>query len=425
MDKETIHYIITGFHERDLPRTISRDLRVPLDTDKVVILTGIRRSGKTFILYDTIQKLCAANVDKRNILYINFADDRLFPLRLDDMDVILKAYYELYPEKTDEKKYIFFDEIQTVPHWEKYIRRIHDTENLQIFITGSSSKLLSKEISTALRGRGISYEVFPLSFPEYLRFRGIEYTPYSVKSESQIAHEFQRYMKIGGFPEIVIAQEEIRQKILQEYADMILYKDLLEHYGIQHKYLLKYLIKLCFSQPGTQFSINKVYNSLKSQNVDIAKNTVYEYMEYLQDSFVAFFVRKYSTSLRKQEQYLKKLFVIDNGLVHSYTMNPSPDWGKRLENILFLHFRSKNQPVFFYKNKTEIDFVLETKQKFLMINAAHTISNEHTAQREIKSLFNGIKHFPHSDMLIIANDWDKNLIDKTVPITAAWKYLLQ
>jgi predicted AAA+ superfamily ATPase len=163
--------LITDFHESPpKQQIIPRDYAIPLNSRKIISLIGVRRSGKTFLLYALIQQL-RQQIDPRNIVYINFEDDRLYPLTLKDLDDLIEAYFELYPDNREDKLYFFLDEIQNVPDWERFVRRIYDTLNLQIFVTGSSSKLLSFEIATSLRGRTLSFEIFPFSFKEYLAYK--------------------------------------------------------------------------------------------------------------------------------------------------------------------------------------------------------------------------------------------------------------
>ena len=185
MDKETLKYVLAQSTSRPLPPATPRTLKLPLNSRKVVTLVGIRRSGKTYLLYETMRRLEKQGVDRRRILYLNFEDDRLFPIQTGELDLILRAHEELYHEVAAEKKYLFFDEVQDVPAWEKYLRRLHDTEDAHLFVTGSSSHLLSRELATGLRGRSVSYEVFPLSFAEFLSFRRLEHQPYSRASESR------------------------------------------------------------------------------------------------------------------------------------------------------------------------------------------------------------------------------------------------
>ena len=209
-------YVLNEFTTKPLPDVAPRTLELPTTARKVVTLVGIRRTGKTYLLYQTMRRLLAEGVDRRRILYLNFEDDRLLPIRTDELDLILRGHEELYPDVTNGKKYLFFDEVQNVPSWETYIRRLHDTENAHIFVTGSSSHLMSRELATGLRGRSVSYEVFPLSFGEFLAFRGVAYEPYSRASESRVAASMEDYLRTGGLPEVVLADESLRQRILKE-----------------------------------------------------------------------------------------------------------------------------------------------------------------------------------------------------------------
>ena len=202
--------------------------------------------------------------------------------------ILYRAYYELYPQKRDEKVYFFFDEIQNVEHWEKFVRRIYDSLNVQIFITGSSSKLLGSEISTALRGRTLAYEIFPFSFSEYLRFRKIEINLHSSKSLSYIANAFDDYIRHGAFPETVGVIPDIRSRTLKDYVDLIIYKDIVERHGIKNHALMKHLVKYCFSNMATLASMTKLYNDFKSQGFKLSKDTLFEYFSYLNDAFALF-----------------------------------------------------------------------------------------------------------------------------------------
>lgn len=216
--KETFKKLITNFQERSFGTIMPRDYDIPTETKKIVSLIGVRRCGKTYILFSLIEKL-RKKIDTANIVYINFEDDRLFPIVLKDLDLLLEGYYELYPKKRDEKVYIFLDEIQNIEGWEKYVRRIYDTENVQLFVTGSSSKLLSSEIATSLRGRTITYEIFPFSFKEYLGYKNIEINLYSSKSVSFIKNAFDAYLVDGGFAETFDESSDIQKRILKDYLD--------------------------------------------------------------------------------------------------------------------------------------------------------------------------------------------------------------
>ena len=213
MKKEIIKTIIRDFHNFSLPKLFQRDLEIPTKTQKIISLIGVRRAGKTSIFLNLIKNLIKKKgISKEKIIYINFEDERLV-LNSDDLNLILQAYMDLYPNINLNECYIFFDEIQNILFWEKFIRRIYDTVTKNIFITGSNSKFLSTDIATSLRGRTISYEIYPLSFKEYLNFNKIKVDLYSSKSISQINHYLLKYLNSGGFPELISCDIKLHNKI--------------------------------------------------------------------------------------------------------------------------------------------------------------------------------------------------------------------
>lgn len=426
MDKETLAYIITDFHERSLPQVYSRLVQLPLELDKVVTLVGIRRSGKTSIFFDTMGRLISGGIDKRNILYLNFEDDRLFPIKIADMDLILRTYHELYPDKIGERKYVFLDEVHQVDGWEKYIRRIYDTENVRIFVTGSSSKLVPQQIAASLRGRTISFEIFPLQFSEFLLFRGISGKEYSKTFQAKMNNAFQDFLGWGSFPEIVLTEElYYRQKILREYSDLILYKDLIEHYGIKNLFLLKYLLKHIMVNTAKLFSINRLFNDLKSQGYSVSKDALYEYVGYLQESFILFSVEKYSSSVRVRQQNPSKTYVIDTGLSRVFQGAPHADIGRKLENALYISLRAREDisEIFYYHDTGEVDFIYREKGTIVLANVSLAINDVSTLQREVDSLRNAKERIPKARTLLITHEWKKDLIPSDIEIIPATTFL--
>jgi predicted AAA+ superfamily ATPase len=275
------------------------------ETQKVISLIGLRRAGKTFYFYQLINNLIEDSINPSQILYINFEDDRILPLNVKELNTILEAYYELYPENTSETLYLFFDEIQNIHNWELFIRRVHDKKNARIYITGSSSKLLSKEIATSLRGRTLSYYLFPLSFEEFLRFRQVtlnkdfEYTDARFK----VKKLFSEYLGGGGFPEVVLEAEELRQDILRNYFEMFIYRDLVERFSIRNISLLKSLVKFLITNIGTTFSVNSFYRTIK-KDMPVGKDTLMEYLSYLEDINLIYLV-PHSCFQRMRADWLK------------------------------------------------------------------------------------------------------------------------
>ena len=173
MNSDNLKGVLQQFVSRPLPPCRARELALPIGTGKVIGLAGVRRSGKTFLFFHTIQRLVAQGIERSRVIYLNFEDDRLQPLKAEDLDLVLRCHRELFPETIGQHCYLFLDEVQNVPGWERWVRRLHDTEEVEVFVTGSSSQLLTRDLSTALRGRSLTFEVFPLSFAEVLEFRGI------------------------------------------------------------------------------------------------------------------------------------------------------------------------------------------------------------------------------------------------------------
>ena len=426
MNKETLKYIIRNFHEKGIPFLYERRVKLPLNTKKVIAVIGIRRSGKTFLLFQTIKELIANNVPMHRIIYINFEDDRLFPVKLQGMDHILNAYYELYPENITVPKYIFLDEIQHIKNWEKYVRRIFDTENINIYITGSSSELITHKLSTALQGRVIHYEVFPLSFQEILQIKEIQIQPYVTSAEAKMSNALTDYISWGGFPEVVLENDNtIRTKILKEYADLIFYKDLVEQFSLKNKYLLKYLLKHMITNPAALCSINKLFQTLKSQGLALSKNSLYEYLEYLRQVYILFLTEKYSKSLRIKQQNPSKYYIVDTGLMQIFGIEKHHNIGSKLENIIYLHLRTCEniKEIFYYQNKYETDFYYYTDNKSYFVNVSDTVHSIETAARETRSLMNVQKQYPEAKSLLVMSEWTNELIPDNIEAISALKFL--
>ncbi|MBU0475237.1 MAG: ATP-binding protein [Bacteroidetes bacterium] len=421
--KETFKIIISDFLETEMPKLVDREIEIPLSSKKIISLVGARRTGKTYLFYSVIKRLRESQQNSQ-IVYINFEDDRLFPLTLKDLNLFVEAYYELYPNNRDKTAYFFFDEIHNVENWEKFVRRIYDSLNCNIFITGSSSKFLSKEIATSLRGRTISFEVFPFNFTEYLKIKGIDSNYLSSKNRAKIVNAFEYYLHNSSFPELLEATEIEKPKILKEYLDLVIYKDLIERYQITNLYLIKYLIKFLLSNSANLISISKIYNDLKSQSVKVSKNSLYQYIEYLTDAYILFPVKIFSNNIREVQRNPQKIYSLDSGLVDIVTI--TKDIGRKFENTLFLELRRKHQNVSYVKLKQEIDFCYQYNGKMNLINASYSIKETSTKQREINSLVEGMKYFNIKESFLLTNSNEETISieDMEIKILPLWKWLI-
>ena len=419
--------IITDFIERDLKSIFSREkYRIPTESKKIVSLVGVRRSGKTYILFDTINRL-RERIDRENVIYINFEDDRLFPLELSGLDDLLEGYYEMYPSRRDEKVYLFLDEVQVVENWEKYVRRIYDSLNVQLFITGSSSKLLSTEIATSLRGRTITYEVFPFSFKEFLAYKQIPVNLHSSKSLSHIRNQLQIYLTDGGFPETIGEENEIKRKILSDYLELIVYKDIVERYAISNHSFLKHLTKYCFTNIATLISMTKLYNDFKSQGFKISKDTVFNYFAYLEDAYALFLTPIYRNSVREEQRNPKKVYAVDAGFKKLYDYAISQDMSKLYENSVFLALRRKTKEIYYFKERQEVDFYAKIEGRPLLINVSVEIGDAQTKEREIGGLLEAMAYFKMDESYLITQDkkGEEVIEGKRIMILPLYEWLLK
>lgn len=414
--KQLLKQIIRDFHLSENFDVKPRNIQPPIDTKKIITLIGVRRCGKTSIFYHMINQLIE-KIEKTKILFLNFEDER-FELNSDELDLILQAYMELYPSYKLSECYFFFDEIQNIPNWEKFIRRMYDTISKNIFITGSNSKLLSSEIATSLRGRTLNFEIFPLSFKEYLSFKDIEVDFYSSKSLAFIKNAQESFLKNGSFPEILFLEEIYANKTLQEYFNVLLYKDLAERYNITNTVALKFFLKRIISSSTKQISINKIFNELKSSGIKIGKNTLYEFLEYVQNIYLALTLQKYDNSLINKELGEKKIYSIDIGLNNATEFRFSDDIGKSLENAVFLELKRKEFDIYYYRtSKSECDFLVFDKNTISdVIQVTFDMSDENTKSREIKGLIEACKNFDLKSGIIITFDSEDELIENGIKI---------
>ncbi len=421
MKKELFKKIIRDNQEY-IPERNPRELVLPVDSSKIISLTGTRRCGKTSLFYHTIHKL-RMNHPAENVVYISFDDDRMYDFELADFQILIDAYYELYPLNKNETVYFFFDEIQNIPNWELFIRRIYDTEKCRIFLTGSSSRLLSKEIATGLRGRTVVYTLFPLSFTEFLAFKGIKPELYSSAKTAIIKNELGNFLETGGFPELML-ENDLKEKILKEYIDMIIYKDLIERYHVSNLFLIKYLVKYCFTNISTLLSINRVYNILSSLGKSVSKNTLYDYFSYLEDAMILYQIPVYSDSVSVQQRNPKKMYVADIGLKKAVSFEN--DLGKIFENIVFIELKRHHDNIFYYKDEQEVDFIYLKNGNPNIINVSHDIDNAETRNREIDGLVKAMKKLNLIESILITeyHERDVTIEDFTIHVIPLWKWLI-
>jgi predicted AAA+ superfamily ATPase len=333
------------------------------------------------------------------MLYINFEDDRLLPMDQKSLAALLDAFYTLYPDNHQHRCYLFLDEIQNVEDWQLVIRRFFDTKNVQIYLTGSSAKLLSKEIATSLRGRSISMEIWPYDFNEYLSMLHFDKPkkPIGKIGLDKLKNHFLTFLKKGGFPAIQNLSESLQRETLQNYLETVIFRDVIERHGVTNIALLRYLTHSLLKNFAAPFSSNKFYNDIKSQGYQVAKDTIYNYIDYLEDAYLIATVPLFTESLRRSQITSKKIYSVDNGLTQANVFSQSENVGRLLENQIYLDLRREKKKIFYYLTKSgyEIDFVtqsLDGKMELIQVvwdkNDAAALAREERALKEAKSELN-------------------------------------
>lgn len=419
--KEKWIEIIKDFQEYKLPELISREVEIPLDVpiNRAISIIGPRRAGKTYEMFQLIKKLLES-VQREQLLYINFERADIGVLSSDDLVSMLNAFYEVYPENRNRKVWLFLDEIQNVANWEKFVRTALD-EKIKVYLTGSSSKLLSREIATSMRGRSLIYTILPFSFRECLRAKKIEIKEFLSSSEkTRVLNLLKEYMNYGGYPEATIYESE-RERILADIRETAIYKDVVERSKIRNVKAMKLLINAMIN--SKEFSVNKFYNFLKSTGIKIGKNVLYKYIDCLNDVFFVFMLRKFSYSYKKAEQSIPKVYFIDNGLLR---ISGIQDRGRLMENMVFVELLRRGLDMSYYQsiNKQEVDFVIKQNKKInQLIQVCYNIDDFSTKEREIKALLKAGKELKCKNLTVL--NWDYEAKEKNIKFIPLWKWLLK
>ncbi len=428
--KSILSQLIDDSLERILPELVVRDTDFPGIPGKADVAIGMRRTGKTFFCYQKIKELLQSGVKRQQILYLNFEDERLLDFRVQNFQSILDLYYGRFPENKDLDCYFFFDEIQRIDQWEMFIRRLLDTEKVRIFLTGSSSKLLSTEIATSLRGRSISTEIFPFSFKEYLKAKCLfDKSPrgFGSRTAATLRRASTDYLETGGFPEVLNLDRTLRMEVLQGYIDSVILKDVIERHRVSNVIALKQLVSHIMHAPGGKFSVNKFYNTLKSMAIKCTKNSLYEYLDHLIDAYLLYRVPIHSYSEKGRMLNPSKIYTVDTGLLNAMTFRKSANNGPLLENLVFLHLRRNGYEAEYVHNKegSEADFFAQHKSSGngILIQACWDMADQNTFNRELRGLQSAMKELSIDSGTIVTWD-DEAELEGKIKVVPLWKWLL-
>ncbi|MDR1740145.1 MAG: ATP-binding protein [Bacteroidales bacterium] len=380
------------------------------------VFVGLRRAGKSFLMFQQIQKMIKNGHSKDEILYFNFEDDRLGVLNISDLEQIKLCYEELF----DSKPIFFLDEIQIVQGWEKFARRLADT-GYRVFITGSNAKMLSKEIATTLGGRFMITEVFPLSFKEFLHFNNIDLSNKNAKHKyrNEIIKFSEKYFYFGGLPEVVNIAD--KREWISNLYQKIFYGDLIARHQIRNDFALKILIKKLAENIKQPSSYNRIANIVSASGKKITTDTVIDYMEYLKESLLIFAIENISAKFQERESN-RKYYFIDNGLLNLFLIDPNTFL---LENIVAIQLLKKyKKELYFYNKNIEVDFYIPDEK--LAIQVSYSMSDLDTRKREVDALDKLSGKFDLENMSIITKDEEETIITnsgKTIEVIPLWKWL--
>jgi predicted AAA+ superfamily ATPase len=363
-----------------------REITIPPITSRhIVTLTGPRRAGKTSIL-QLLARRWTHEHESTPALYINFEDERL-DLTTEELSLIIESYRELYPDSDTKPLGLFFDEIQMVPNWERFLRRLHESGQTCVVVTGSNSKALSSDIATALRGRTLNSTVLPLSFREFYKIRTDRGPlPVSTKDKVRLARLLLEYLTYGGFPDVVLESDlNIKTQIHQEYYQVMLFRDLVERFKIQQVAALKFFLKRLLASSARPISVHKIWQELKSAGHNISKDTAYEFMDHAEDIFFMRRISQHSKRVVHRELGEKKVYPIDCGYLNSILgIN---DLTKNIEIAVFSHFLAQGFDVAYLTGDYECDFIVsDSRRHIAAFQVAYSIEDKQTEMREIRGL---------------------------------------
>ena len=417
MEKQEIKSLIVEYQEfvRGV-RLVERPIE--LEENANYVFVGMRRTGKSYLLYQIIQQKLQQNFSKEDILYVNFEDERFAEATTQDLNLILECYKELY----DRQPVVFLDEVQVIPAWQKFVRRLADTQ-YRVYVSGSNAEMLSGEIATTLGGRFIVYEVFPYSFTEFLQSNDVklEKNWEFSNTKNKVIGLADLYVEYGGLPEIL--QMSNKRQWLSGVYQKIFLGDIVTRYAIRNDRAIRLLIKKLAENITKPVSFNRLANVVSAAGAKIGVSTVTEYLEHAQNSWLIFGISNYAATFSDKES-IKKYYFVDNGILRLFLINGQ---SSALENVVASQlWRKYGADLYYYTQNVEVDFYIPHIKTAIQVS--YTISVENTFNREVNALKKIANVFPVEKALIITFDEEQTVeIDDTlaIDIVPLWKWLVE
>lgn len=417
MDQELIKQII-GENQEFVQNVKLLQRPFKFEDNGNYIFLGIRRAGKSYLMFQRIHELMKRGTDIEEILYLNFEDERFIGLKSEDLDEIKRVYEETF----SSRPIFFLDEIQIVPGWEKFVRRLAD-KSYRVFVTGSNAKMLSSEIATTLGGRFLIQNVYPFSFREFLNFEGFELKPnwlYTPGTRNGVVRSFDTYFYNGGFPELLSFED--KRSWLSGLYQKIFFGDLVARYSLRNSDSMRLLVKKLAESVMQPSSYNRLKNIVSSAGESVGVRTIIDYVGYLQETWLIFSLENYAARFAERESN-RKYYFIDNGILNLFIFRPET---LLLENLvaITLH-RQFGEKVYFYNQHIEVDFYIP--EESWLIQVSYNISDVQTFEREVNGIVKAAK-FLNAERLQIVTRNDERVVEKdglSIEVLPVWKWLIQ
>lgn len=417
MEKNVLKTLIVEYQQFVQGITlIERDIHLSAQLNYVFV--GLRRAGKSYLMYQQIQSLLKEGHKVEEILYFNFEDDRLINLTIEDLDLIKICYEELY----SYRPIFFLDEIQVVQHWERFARRLAD-QKYRVYITGSNAKMLSSEIATTLGGRFMVQNVYPFSFQEYLKSNNILIdSTWYFKNRTEIIRSFPGYFYYGGLPELELIEGAEKRQWLSNLFNKIFFGDLVTRYSIRNDLAMKVLIRKLAESVKQPSSFNRLSNIVSSTGAKTTTDTIIDYLEFLQSTWLIFSIENYASKLVEKVSN-RKYYFIDNGLLNLFLIDPATSL---LENMVAVTLKKRyEEELYFYHQNIEVDFYVPTER--LAVQVSYSLREEVTRKREINALLKMATVMEVDKLFIITYDEEEVIVEgeREIAVVPIWRWLLE
>lgn len=415
-----------------------RDARIPVISNKAHAVIGMRRAGKSCFLKRHLADRAQAGVPRDALVYFSFEDERLAEMQVSQLNWVLEEYFLARPQFRDSRKVIFcFDEIQVIAGWETFIRRVLDSEKMEVFVSGSSARMLSREIASALRGRSTETVIYPFSFGEHLRHRNMElpedpeFVPKAQRS--RIESRFLAYLGEGGFPEAQTLELRDRVELLQGYVETVIFRDVVERHHARNIEALRRLVRQLLASPGSGFSVHKFFNDLRSQGLAVGKDALYAMLSWLEDAFLVRLVPIDSNSERQRQVNPRKVYPVDPGLIPVFDRSGKTNVGHALETAVLIELERRRYQVTYGKTPTgkEVDFVARSQNGTpTYIQVCSDLTADEVREREVAPLQEILATKPEAQCLLLTStSIDASIAQKDLPagvsVRPAWEWLLE